>query len=60
MTDERVHAKKDILECNSCKIFTFKVKCPECGKPTENVRPARYSPEDHYAKYRRIAKEGKK
>jgi H/ACA ribonucleoprotein complex subunit 3 len=31
--------------------------CKECGKKTVSPRPPKYSPEDKYARYRRIAYE---
>lgn len=30
--------------------------CPECSTEAREARPAKYSPEDKYGKYRRIAK----
>jgi H/ACA ribonucleoprotein complex subunit 3 len=31
-------------------------KCPKCGNPAVNPKPAKYSPEDKYGGYRRQAK----
>ena len=31
-------------------------KCPKCGADAVNPKPAKYSPEDSYGKYRREAK----
>ncbi|MFW5746933.1 MAG: RNA-protein complex protein Nop10 [Nanoarchaeota archaeon] len=50
------HAKKEIMRCTRCGRFTFEAECPECGRETTIVRPARFSPKDQYGKYRRIAK----
>lgn len=44
----------NILKCPNCKKYTLKETC--CEK-TERVKPAKYSPEDKYAYYRRKAKE---
>tara|TARA_Y100000034_G_C6531685_1_gene229108 strand:- start:195 stop:353 length:159 start_codon:yes stop_codon:yes gene_type:complete len=42
--------KKEIRKCRSCKKYTLKEIC--CGK-TLTPKPAKYSPEDKYSKYRR-------
>ncbi|MCX6711916.1 MAG: RNA-protein complex protein Nop10 [Candidatus Woesearchaeota archaeon] len=44
---------KEILKC--CN-YTLKDTCSICGKKTISTKPAKYSPEDKYGKYRRIAK----
>jgi H/ACA ribonucleoprotein complex subunit 3 len=33
----------------------MKDKCPKCNLKTISPKPPKYSPEDKYAKYRRIA-----
>jgi len=38
--------------CRSCHKYTMSEKCPVCGKETFTVHPARYSPDDRYARYR--------
>lgn len=48
---------KRILYCKSCDIFTLKGKCPKCGRIAVTTQPAKFSPEDKYGKYRRMAKE---
>lgn len=48
--------KKQILYCKTCKKFTLKHKCSKCNKKTENPKPAKYSVEDKWGKYRRLAK----
>jgi H/ACA ribonucleoprotein complex subunit 3 len=48
---------KHILKCPECKVFTISEKCPKCGKIAVSPKPAKYSPHDKYAKYRRMAKE---
>jgi len=35
----------------------MKEACPKCGAKTVPPKPAKYSPEDKYADYRRRAKE---
>lgn len=42
---------KHIQKCTKCGIYTMKDEC--CGEKTTNPKPAKYSPEDKYAKYRR-------
>ena len=46
-----------ILRCPKCKKFTLKEKCKKCGVKTLSVKPARFSVEDKYGKYRRMAKQ---
>ncbi len=41
-----------------CGRYTLKEICPVCGKVTKYSQPARFSLEDRYGKYRRIAKRG--
>jgi H/ACA ribonucleoprotein complex subunit 3 len=41
-----------ILKCSACGKYTMEEKCPACGEPTVTVHPARYSPDDKYARYR--------
>ncbi len=41
-----------MLKCLSCGRYTIKEKCPSCGGDTTTVHPARYSPDDRYARYR--------
>jgi H/ACA ribonucleoprotein complex subunit 3 len=44
---------KEIFKC--CE-YTLKEICSICGNKTKSTKPAKYSPEDKYGKYRRIAK----
>ncbi|MBN1156040.1 RNA-protein complex protein Nop10 [Candidatus Woesearchaeota archaeon] len=44
-----------MMKCSVCRIYTLKEKCI-CGEKTNQVRPAKYSPEDKYSKYRRMVK----
>lgn len=48
---------KHILKCSKCSAYTVSDKCPKCSAKAVSPKPAKYSPADKYAKYRRIAKE---
>jgi len=48
--------KKEIRKCIFCKIYTFKEKCPRCGKNTHRIIPPKFSPEDPWGDYRRKMK----
>ncbi|MFH1322278.1 MAG: RNA-protein complex protein Nop10 [Methanobacteriota archaeon] len=41
----------------SCGRYTLREICPLCGNTTNYSLPARFSLEDRYGKYRRIAKQ---
>lgn len=43
-----------IMKCAVCGEYTMKEI--HCGKKAKNPKPAKYSPEDKYGKYRRMAK----
>ncbi len=45
------------MRCQSCGVYALKETCSQCSSKTIIPKPARYSPEDHYAAYRRKAKE---
>jgi H/ACA ribonucleoprotein complex subunit 3 len=45
-----------ILKCANCGAYTLKESCMRCGGVTNRVRPAKFSPEDRYGKYRRMMK----
>ena len=47
---------KHILRCPKCGTYTMKEECPICGTKAATPKPAKYSPEDKYASYRREAK----
>ncbi len=52
--------RSKILRCTVCGRYTLKDICPVCGAPTVTTKPARFSPEDPYGRYRRaLAKETK-
>ncbi len=46
---------KHILRCSACGNYTMEESC-SCGGKAVSVRPPKYSPEDPYGKYRRMAK----
>lgn len=41
-----------MLKCADCGRYTLADRCPSCGGETATVHPARYSPDDRYARYR--------
>lgn len=48
--------KTEILQCKDCNGYTLEKECSECSSITVTPKPAKFSPEDKYGKYRRIAK----
>ena len=47
-----------IRRCVACNVYTLKQVCGRCGSATVVAKPARFSPEDPYGKYRRMMKKG--
>ena len=45
-----------LLKCVKCGEYTLKDICPRCGEKAINPKPAKFSPEDRYGKYRRMMK----
>lgn len=45
-----------ILKCPACKSYALSESCP-CGAARVSPRPPKYSPEDKYGRYRRLAKQ---
>ncbi|TMI11862.1 RNA-protein complex protein Nop10 [Candidatus Bathyarchaeota archaeon] len=41
-----------IRRCPKCSKYTLKDICPVCGTPTKNPHPAKFSPDDKYARQR--------
>jgi len=41
-----------LLKCPKCGTYTMKETCSRCGEPTITVHPARFSPDDRYARLR--------
>ncbi len=51
--------RSKILRCESCARYTLKEICPLCGGHAVASKPARFSPDDPYGRYRRaLALEG--
>jgi len=51
--------RSKILRCESCSQYTLKEICPLCGGHAVISKPARFSPDDPYGRYRRaLASEG--
>jgi len=50
---------KHILKCEKCGKYTMKELC-SCGGKAITTKPAKFSVDDRYAKYRREAKEQNK
>lgn len=48
-----------IMFCPKCKRYTLSEYCEFCDTETISPKPAKFSLEDHYAEYRRKAKEEK-
>lgn len=48
--------KVEILFCKSCNIYTLNKECSDCKSKTITPKPPKYSPEDKWGKYRRLAK----
>jgi H/ACA ribonucleoprotein complex subunit 3 len=49
--------RSKIKKCRSCDLYTLKENCPICGAPTHQTKPARFSPEDRYGRYRRALRQ---
>lgn len=46
---------RHLLKCAACGSYTLKEKC-DCGGSATTPKPAKFSPDDKYAKYRRSVK----
>ncbi|MDI1496032.1 MAG: ribosome biogenesis protein [Cenarchaeum symbiont of Oopsacas minuta] len=44
--------KFQLFKCEKCVAYTFKTICSQCGGDTKLSHPAKYSPDDKYARYR--------
>ncbi|MCX6709480.1 MAG: ribosome biogenesis protein [Candidatus Woesearchaeota archaeon] len=47
---------RHILICPKCRKYTISEKCAVCNETAIPNKPAKYSPEDKYASYRRQVK----
>jgi H/ACA ribonucleoprotein complex subunit 3 len=50
----------DLLYCEKCKNYTLNEICDVCKTKTISKNPPKFSPEDHYGKYRRKLKKLRK
>lgn len=48
--------KTEILKCQKCEEYTLEKECKTCKIPAVSPKPAKFSLEDKYGHYRRIAK----
>lgn len=49
-----------LRKCEQCGRYTLNLeKCPYCGGRVRVAHPAKFSPQDKYAKYRRAMKVGR-
>jgi H/ACA ribonucleoprotein complex subunit 3 len=39
-------------KCPKCGTYTLAAACPKCGTASVSSHPAKYSPDDKYARYR--------
>ncbi|MGP3666891.1 MAG: RNA-protein complex protein Nop10 [Candidatus Bathyarchaeota archaeon] len=47
-----------LRRCKKCGEYTLnKISCPKCGGEVYTPAPPKFSPDDKYAKYRRMMKE---
>ncbi|MBI4159310.1 ribosome biogenesis protein [Candidatus Woesearchaeota archaeon] len=44
--------KVEILKCSKCLRYTLKKECGVCSAQTLSTKPAKYSPQDPYGKWR--------
>jgi H/ACA ribonucleoprotein complex subunit 3 len=44
--------KNLLFKCVKDSKYTMEAKCPQCGEATVMAAPAKYSPDDKYARYR--------
>jgi len=49
-----------LFYCNKCLKYTLEKKCSKCNIQTIIKNPPRYSPQDHYGRYRRELKKSQK
>ncbi|MBN1109528.1 MAG: RNA-protein complex protein Nop10 [Methanomassiliicoccales archaeon] len=49
--------KTTLRFCERCREYTLKEECPRCGSRTSTPIPPRYSPDDRYGAYRRMARQ---
>jgi H/ACA ribonucleoprotein complex subunit 3 len=42
-----------LRRCRGCSGYSLRERCPLCGQSTGTPHPARFSPQDRWARYRR-------
>ena len=47
---------KEILKCKKCDEYTISLTCPKCNEKVISTKPAKFSPEDKFGYWRRVAK----
>jgi len=47
-----ISLEKLLRKCPNCNSYTLKKQCPKCGNETISPHPAKFSPNDRYARYR--------
>ena len=45
-----------LRRCSGCCVYTMREMCPSCGADAPLAHPARFSPDDKYARYRLASK----
>ncbi|HVP97170.1 RNA-protein complex protein Nop10 [Methanoregula sp.] len=45
-----------IRRCSADHTYTLSLQCPVCGRPTAIAHPARFSVQDRFGLFRRMAK----
>lgn len=48
--------RREILKCSKCGAYTLKEICSKCGGKTLSPKPAKFSIEDKWGRWRRIYK----
>ena len=41
-----------LRRCSACRAYTIREACPRCKADASLAHPARFSPDDKYARYR--------
>jgi H/ACA ribonucleoprotein complex subunit 3 len=44
------------MKLRKCCTYTLKERCPVCGAGTKTAHPPKFSAQDKYGRYRRMAK----
>ncbi|GBC75600.1 hypothetical protein HRbin06_00919 [archaeon HR06] len=44
--------KKILRKCEKCNLYTLELTCPKCKSETISPHPAKFSPDDKYARLR--------